>query len=84
MRYDAFFVQIQGPNVYHCSDGKDVSLEFIADRGLIALQGPESVKVLQSLTPTDLTKLAFMTSTVDSVAGVENCRITRCGYVVNH
>ena len=49
--------------------------------GLIALQGPESAKVLQSLTSVDLSKMAFMTGATSSIAGVGDCRITRCGYV---
>jgi len=60
--------------------GLDVSLEFGDDRGLIAVQGPEAAKVLQAVTNIDMTKLAFMNSVVCNVAGVENCRVTRCGY----
>merc|ERR1711923_391281 len=43
------------------SEGADVSIEFIDDKGLVALQG-------------------FMRSQTGEVAGIENCRITRCGY----
>eukprot|EP00091_Calanus_sinicus_P013269 TRINITY_DN29488_c0_g1_i1.p1 TRINITY_DN29488_c0_g1~~TRINITY_DN29488_c0_g1_i1.p1 ORF type:complete len:253 (-),score=58.23 TRINITY_DN29488_c0_g1_i1:73-831(-) len=60
--------------------GKDVTLEFIEDRGLVALQGPTMMTCLQPLTNIDLSKLGFMTSTVGVVAGIEGCRITRCGY----
>ena len=60
--------------------GKDVTLEFIDDRGLVALQGPSMVQCLQPLTSTDLTQLGFMTSVVTEVAGVAGCRVTRCGY----
>lgn len=60
--------------------GKDVSLEFIDDKGLVALQGPRMKAALQPLTDIDLSKLGFMQSSVCSVAGVENCRVTRCGY----
>ena len=60
-------------------NGQDVSLEFMEDKGLIALQGPESAKVLQDLTSVDLSKMAFMTGATTSIAGVEGCRITRCG-----
>ena len=56
-------------------------MEFIEDRGLIALQGPESAKVLQPLTSVDLSQMAFMTGATSSIAGVGDCRITRCGYV---
>ena len=61
------------------SQGLDVTLEFQEDRGLIAVQGPEVAKVLQDLTNVDMSKLKFMTTAVGSVAGVDNCRITRCG-----
>ena len=70
---------IPSNDFYFYSNGKHVNLEFVRNRGLIALQGPESAKVLQQLTPVDLTKMAFMTSTTNSIAGIENCRITRCG-----
>lgn len=49
------------------------------NHGLIALQGPESAKVLQPLTSVDLSKMAFMTGETSDIAGVGNCRITRCG-----
>lgn len=39
--------------------GKDVSMEVHDDRGLLALQGPSAVKVLQGLTSRDLSKLYF-------------------------
>lgn len=62
--------------------GKDVNVEFwdVTQRGLIALQGPEAVSCLQPLTNVSLPDLIFMTSRTGSVAGVKDCRITRCGY----
>ncbi|CAG2109968.1 unnamed protein product [Medioppia subpectinata] len=67
----------------HCQTfkgkGKDVSIEILA-RGLLALQGPQSAKCLQSLVSVELSKLNFMSSVVTSVCGVDDCRITRCGY----
>jgi len=60
--------------------GKDVSLEFLDEKGLIALQGPTMHKALQPLLDVDLTKIGFMQSFVGKVAGIEDCRITRCGY----
>lgn len=59
--------------------GKDVHLE-VNPNGLIAVQGPEMVKALQPAVNIDLSKLTFMTSTLATVFGVPDCRITRCGY----
>lgn len=61
------------------SKGKDVSIEILS-RGLLALQGPLSAKCLQELVSIDLSKLYFMSSVVTPVFGVNDCRITRCGY----
>lgn len=62
--------------------GKDVTTEFwdVSERALIALQGPKAVERLQTLTNIPLKDLMFMTSTTGIVAGVEGCRVTRCGY----
>ena len=39
------------------------------------------VKSLQPLlSGVDLSNLTFMNSTLTTVAGIENCRVTRCGY----
>ncbi|ODM98639.1 Aminomethyltransferase, mitochondrial [Orchesella cincta] len=62
------------------SQGKDVTLVTKDDSSLIALQGPAMQKVLQPLVNVDLSKLYFMNSVTATVAGVEGCRITRCGY----
>uniref|UniRef100_A0A3B3UD83 Aminomethyltransferase, mitochondrial n=1 Tax=Poecilia latipinna TaxID=48699 RepID=A0A3B3UD83_9TELE len=59
--------------------GFDVDLEFI-DEALIALQGPTTAQVLQAGLKGDLSKLTFMTSTLVTVFGVPDCRVTRCGY----
>jgi aminomethyltransferase len=61
--------------------GKDVNVEFwdVSQRALIAVQGPKAASAVQSLTKMSLKDLAFMTSVVGIVAGVE-CRVTRCGY----
>ncbi|XP_063623587.1 aminomethyltransferase, mitochondrial [Cydia splendana] len=62
--------------------GKDIHVEFldVSDRALIAVQGPKAVSLLQPLTDVSMPDLTFMTSRVGSVAGVQGCRITRCGY----
>ncbi|XP_050070073.1 aminomethyltransferase, mitochondrial [Anopheles maculipalpis] len=62
--------------------GKDVSVEFLSsdDQSLLAVQGPNAVATLQKLCTKDLSRLYFMNTTTDSIAGVDGCRITRCGY----
>lgn len=64
------------------SRGKDVAIEFLDsnNRALIALQGPTAIRALRRLTNAPLDNLYFMQTTVSAVAGVDNCRITRCGY----
>merc|ERR1712168_156491 len=62
------------------AEGKDVKIEFLENMGLVALQGPTMMKVLQPLVNEDLSKLGFMQSFVGKVAGIEDCRVTRCGY----
>lgn len=37
-------------------------------------------QVLQAGVKDDLSKLTFMTSTLTTVFGIPNCRVTRCGY----
>ena len=63
---------------FNCK-GKDVHVE-VNPNGLIAVQGPQMAKALQPGVDVDLTKLTFMTSTLATVFGVPDCRITRCGY----
>lgn len=62
--------------------GKDVSVEFLDSdaRALIALQGPKAVAALEDISSLSLSELYFMQTTVANVAGVDDCRITRCGY----
>jgi len=60
-------------------EGKDVALELLEDRGLLALQGPTMMQCLQPLTSLPLDNLAFMHSALAEVAGIQ-CRVTRCGY----
>ncbi|XP_071204594.1 aminomethyltransferase, mitochondrial isoform X1 [Salvelinus alpinus] len=61
------------------AEGHDVELEFL-EECLIAVQGPSMAKVLQPGLTDDLSKLAFMTSTLATVFGIQGCRVTRCGY----
>lgn len=62
--------------------GKDVELRFLdpEEQALLAIQGPDTAKILQPLVSVDLGHLYFMDSTIGTVAGVSGCRITRCGY----
>lgn len=67
------------------SAGKDVQVEVLGEQSLVALQGPESQRVLQTLlnkSDLDLSKLPFMHAKEGiSVAGLsDNVWITRCGY----
>jgi len=61
-------------------NGLDVDLEVLEDRGLVAIQGPLMQSILQPHVDISLADLYFMTTSVATVCGVPNCRITRCGY----
>lgn len=60
-------------------EGKDVAVEVICN-GLLALQGPAMVKVLQPGLDFHLSELPFMTTTSTTVYGIPGCQVTRCGY----
>ncbi|CAG0887478.1 unnamed protein product [Darwinula stevensoni] len=60
--------------------GKDSSIEFLDNFGLIALQGPEAHSILQKVVDFPVNKVRFMTTTTGNVCGIEGCRVTRCGY----
>lgn len=49
-------------------------------RGLLAIQGPLMASLLQPHVDIDLSQLRFMMTSVATVCGVADCRITRCGY----
>jgi len=61
---------------------KEVDVKFFdpLERALLAFQGPAAANVLQKLTAINISKLYFMNTTEAEVAGVADCRITRCGY----
>lgn len=59
-----------------------MSVEFfdVDQRALIAVQGPKAVSAVEEVAAQSLNELYFMQTTVSQVAGVDDCRITRCGY----
>jgi len=59
--------------------GGDASVETLPDNGILALQGPTAAAVLQTLTPTDLSKVGFMAAQTMEVAGMP-CFVARSGY----
>lgn len=59
----------------------DVEMTDISDRtGLLALQGPKAIEVLQQLTDTDVSEIEFYHFTKGTVAGVDNVIISATGY----
>jgi aminomethyltransferase len=64
----------------HAAGREDVTLTNISNRtGLIALQGPRAEAILQPLTGTPLSDIAYYHSQPGVVAGI-SCRISRTGY----
>lgn len=61
-------------------NGLDVDMEILDNRGLLAIQGPLMQSILQPHVDISLSDLYFMTTSLATVCGVPNCRITRCGY----
>jgi len=61
------------------SSGGDVSMETLADNGILALQGPKAVDVLQRFVPFDLKQMPFMSAKSLPVRGIE-CFVSRSGY----
>eukprot|EP01006_Ploeotia_vitrea_P046402 TRINITY_DN67023_c7_g1_i10.p1 TRINITY_DN67023_c7_g1~~TRINITY_DN67023_c7_g1_i10.p1 ORF type:complete len:395 (-),score=39.95 TRINITY_DN67023_c7_g1_i10:119-1180(-) len=59
----------------------NVDIQYLPHLGLLALQGPNAMKILQGLvgSEVDLTKMAFMRSAPMTVNGLQ-CGVTRCGY----
>jgi len=59
-----------------------VSMELDDQQQLLALQGDGAKTVLARLAPNlNLTKMAFMSGINNvTVAGIQGCRVTRCGY----
>ncbi len=60
---------------------KDVTIEYIEDRSLIALQGPKAAHTLQNLVAGNLSNLNFMEAAFMAVPCIdENVLVSRCGY----
>ncbi|RYY87417.1 hypothetical protein EON63_04055 [archaeon] len=60
--------------------GLDVKMTYLENQQLVALQGDAAKVVLSRLSNLTLSTMNFMTTTVTTVAGIPNCRVTRCGY----
>jgi aminomethyltransferase len=59
----------------------DVSMEYMEEQQLLALQGKGAATVLQKLCPDlNLAAMNFMTGVDCKVGGIPGCRVTRCGY----
>lgn len=59
----------------------DAKMTDISDRtGLLAVQGPEAVKILQRLTEIDLGAIPYYHFTKGTLAGIENVLISATGY----
>uniref|UniRef100_A0A0N5B7N1 Aminomethyltransferase n=1 Tax=Strongyloides papillosus TaxID=174720 RepID=A0A0N5B7N1_STREA len=61
-------------------NGKDVEIEVLENRGLVAVQGPQASSLLKDETDINMDKLYFMNTAVGTVFGIPDCRVTRCGY----
>lgn len=58
-----------------------VDMENISDRtALLAIQGPNAVKILQELTDMDITNLKYYTFAKGKFAGVDNVIVSATGY----
>jgi aminomethyltransferase len=68
-------------NKYLAASGLDVGMEYLDDRQLLAVQGPGAHTAVAALAPKlNVKAMNFMSGTMATVAGIQNCRVTRCGY----
>ena len=59
----------------------DAQVEDVSDAtALLALQGPEAVRILQPLTDVDLSQIKYYHFSIGTVAGVPNVIVSRTGY----
>lgn len=60
---------------------KDVKIEYLEDKSLIALQGPKASHILQHLVAGNLSNLSFMEASVMAIPNIdESVLVSRCGY----
>jgi aminomethyltransferase len=83
----AFMLVVNGANIQKdwnwilAKNTFDTRLIDISDKtGLLAVQGPKVVELLQSLTDTNLKDLSYYTFTKGTFAGIENVLISATGY----
>lgn len=68
-------------NKYIKDSKLDVCMEYLPEQQLLALQGKGAQTVAQRLMPSiNFCTLPFMNGVVTTVAGIPDCRVTRCGY----
>ena len=59
----------------------DAKMHNISDRtGLLAVQGPDAVKLVQKLTDFDTSSLKYYTFTKTTIAGIDNVLLSATGY----
>ena len=83
----AFMLVVNGANIekdwnwVNAQNSFDTRLINISDQtGLIAVQGPAALAIVQKLTATDLSAIKYYTFTKGQVAGVDNVLISATGY----
>lgn len=83
----AFMLVVNASNIekdwdwISAQNDKEATLINISDHcGLLAVQGPKTVDVLQSLTEVDLSNIGYYTFVKGTFAGIENVLISATGY----
>lgn len=68
-------------NLLQQHNDKEVEMHNISDKtALLAIQGPNATKIMQTLTDEDVMNLKYYTFTKGTFAGVENVLISATGY----
>lgn len=69
-------------SLFNSKHNADVSIDYLQDRSLVALQGPKAASVLQKLLPDgyDLTQQDFMYTRHSKVGKFDDIWVARCGY----